>query len=71
MSKWDEVKRFDPISDMERYGNMTQCDNGDYVEFEDYDALVAHCKSLESAQHNGLNSESAIRRDSKWRCPPS
>lgn len=55
MSKWDEVERFE----LERGGKddvynayMRRRLDGDYVEFEAYDALLAHCKSLEAAQQN-------------------
>lgn len=46
----ENLKRFDPIQyyDMggSGYGDMKECPDGDFVRFEDYEALLATCVRL-------------------------
>jgi hypothetical protein len=46
----EKLKRYDPIHYYgmggSGYGDMKECDDGDFVRFEDYEALLAQCVRL-------------------------
>lgn len=55
MSKWEEVPRFAlQPNQWGKFDGMVNSDDGAWIVKEDYDALLAHCKSLEAAQQRKL-----------------
>lgn len=46
----EKLKRFDPIQYFDMggsgYGDMKECPDGDFVLYEDYEALLAQCVKL-------------------------